>query len=378
MMFKNLKKILLLILISIFLVVFNVVIKNNIILYAESIMAAFMLIILFLSLLFWGYQKDKKYQLKSNLFIKVGQVLTLYFIIIYLMGLYFGFSKIVFSLKPVSILNNTLSPIIIFICLEIFRYIITRNNIDDKRYLIIFNIFIGLLELSVSVRHLSFNDFEGVFLSFADYIVPITLKQVMLAYLCYYGGLKGNILYRIIDVLYMYIIPIHPSFSDTMNCMANILLPLALLINISNVVEEDKKEKNILVKGNKLQYVIFLILFGLVGLLVSGYLPISLIAIASNSMSPTFEKGAVVVALKVDGKAINKGDIVSFIKDNKKIIHRVDSIIDDGEVVRYYTKGDANKSVDKDYIVYNDIEDKIIFSIPLIGYPSILINEVFK
>ena len=134
----------------------------------------------------------------------------------------------------------------------------------------------------------------------------------------------------------------------------------------------------IIVKNNKLQYAIFLVLFGLVGLLVSGYLPVSIIAIASNSMSPTFDKGAVVVTLKVDGKPVNKGDIISFYRDNKQIIHRVNSIIDDGEVVRYYTKGDANKSLDKDFITYEEINHKIIFSIPLIGYPSIIISEVLK
>ena len=142
---KNLKHILLISLISIFLVIFNFILKKNFIIYAESVMAAFILVILFLVICFFGYQKDKKNYLKNNIFIKVCQVLTLYFIIIYLLGLYFGFSKIVFSLKPMSILNNIFAPIITFCGLEILRYILTKNNIDNKKMIILFNILIGFL-----------------------------------------------------------------------------------------------------------------------------------------------------------------------------------------------------------------------------------------
>mgnify|MGYP003311465305 CR=1 FL=1 len=48
------------------------------------------------------------------------------------------------------------------------------------------------------------------------------------------------------------------------------------------------------------------------------------------------------------------------------------------EETRYYTKGDANTTVDYGYILSNNINSKIIFSIPLIGYPSIIFNEIFS
>ena len=376
---KNIKYVLLMSLISVFLIVFNFIIKKNLILYAESIMAAFMLVIVFLMVVLFGYQKDRKTYLKNNIFIKVGQVLTVYFIIIYLLGLYFGFSKIVFSLKPLSIINNVLVPVIIFIAFEVFRYILIRNNIDNKKMIILFSIFIGLLELSISTRVLNFNDFEGIYKSFADFILPITIKQVMLGYLCYHGGLKSLFLYRIVNILYTYVIPIHPNFSDSIICMSNILLPLIVLINVNEVVDDFNKEKEYIVRSsNKLQYAIFLVIFGVLGLFVSGVLPVGITAIASNSMNPVFSKGSVVITVKLDGKEVNKGDIVSFYKDNKYIIHRIDSIIEDGEEIRYYTKGDANNTVDDGFITYSEIKNKVVFSIPLIGYPSIIINELFS
>ena len=376
---KNLKHVLLISLISIFLVIFNFILKKNFIIYAESVMAAFILVILFLVICFFGYQKDKKNYLKNNIFIKVCQVLTLYFIIIYLLGLYFGFSKIVFSLKPMSILNNIFAPIITFCGLEILRYILTKNNIDNKKMIILFNILIGFLELSITTRTLDFNGFEAIYKSFADFIIPISVKQVMLCYLCIYGGLRPTILYRLINVIYMYIVPIHPNFSDSIICMSNILLPLLVLINVNEIVDDFNKEKEFIVrKSNKLQYAVFLVIFGVVGLFVSGFLPVGIMAIASDSMAPMFSRGSVVVTLKLDGREVKKGDVVSFYKDNKTIVHRIDTVLEDGEEIRYYTKGDANNVVDSGYITYNDINNKVIFSIPLIGYPSIIISELFK
>ena len=229
---KNFKNILLVFLISIFLLIFNIFVNKNGFVYAESIMAAFLMVIVFVSILLFGFQKDKKNHLKNNIFIKVAQVLTLYFIVIYLSGLYFGFSKIVFSLKPLSIINNTLAPFLIFICLELFRYVLIKCNVDNKKNIVLFICLIFILELSVSTRYLFFNSFESAFKLFADFIIPIAMKQVMLSYICYYGGLKSNILYRIVNVLYTYVIPIHPAFSDTMLCMINILLPLILLFKV--------------------------------------------------------------------------------------------------------------------------------------------------
>ena len=111
---KNLKNVFLISLISIFLLIFNISVKSTLFIYAESIMAAFMLVVIFLAVQMFGIQKDKNNRLKGLLFFQVAQILALYFIIIYLSGIYFGYSKIVFSLKPMSILNNTLAPIIIF------------------------------------------------------------------------------------------------------------------------------------------------------------------------------------------------------------------------------------------------------------------------
>lgn len=375
---SNIKYIILIALISIFLLVFNFIIKPNIILYAESIMAAFMLLIIFLSIQFFGFQKDKNNRVKNNLLIKICQILTIYFIVIYLLGLYFGYSKIVFSLKPVSILNNTFAPIIIFICLEVFRYIIINNSKDNNKKIILIGIIIGLLELSVTTRHLDFYNFEVAYKSFADYLIPITIKQIALCMLCYHGGLRAPLLYRVVMILYTYIVPIHPNFSPTLLCVSNIILPVLLMIKTNELTAEEFEERDLNTSSSRISTALSVVTIGLLALLISGITPIGITAIASNSMMPTFDKGSAVITLKIKESELKEGDIISFKKNNKQIIHRINSIEVVDEEKRYYTKGDANTTIDDTYITYKDIDNKIVLSIPLIGYPSIMISELFS
>ena len=69
---KTIKNIFLISLISIFLLVFNIVVKKYTFIYAESIMAAFMIVIVALSIQLFGFQKDKNNRIKNILFIKTN------------------------------------------------------------------------------------------------------------------------------------------------------------------------------------------------------------------------------------------------------------------------------------------------------------------
>ena len=214
--------------------------------------------------------------------------------------------------------------------------------------------------------------------SIADYIVPVAVKQIAFGLLCYHGGLKPVLLYRMIMVLYIYVVPIHPNFSEAIICMCNIILPIWIIAKTNEVIEEDKEKEQITKKNNILEnLIITAVLIGLM-VLVSGISPIGITAIASNSMHPTFSKGDGIITLKVKEEKLKEGDIISFNQKNKKIIHRIKKIEVIGSETRYYTKGDANSNVDDGYITYKDINNKIIVSIPLVGYPSIIFSELFS
>jgi signal peptidase len=161
--------------------------------------------------------------------------------------------------------------------------------------------------------------------------------------------------------------------------MCNIILPLLILIKTNEVVEEENREKEYITKNNNtLWYIGSTIVLVVLFLFISGVLPIGMTAIASDSMHPAFDKGAAVITLKVKQNDLKKGDIISFYRDDKVIIHRIDSIVEEDGEIRYITKGDANNVADDGYILYDQIKNKIVLSIPLIGYPALIVGEVFN
>ena len=63
---KTIKNIFLISLISIFLFAFNFFVKEHLFIYAESIMAAFVIVTLAISVKMFGFQKDRNNHLKKG------------------------------------------------------------------------------------------------------------------------------------------------------------------------------------------------------------------------------------------------------------------------------------------------------------------------
>ena len=64
--------------------------------------------------------------------------------------------------------------------------------------------------------------------------------------------------------------------------------------------------------------------------------------VASNSMIPEFKVGDIAVTYKKDFNNLEVGDVITYLNDNKIIIHRIIDIEKDYIV----TKGDNNSSAD--------------------------------
>lgn len=100
-----------------------------------------------------------------------------------------------------------------------------------------------------------------------------------------------------------------------------------------------------------------------------GFLDYGMKIVLSGSMEPTIKTGSII--LIHPEAAYTVGDIVTFGKDTKTNIpttHRlVASHIENG-ILYFNTKGDANEDPDPDQITQKDIEGKVLFSIPYLGY----------
>ena len=91
-------------------------------------------------------------------------------------------------------------------------------------------------------------------------------------------------------------------------------------------------------------------------------------------MEPKISKGDVVVVDK-EFTNLKIGDILAYKYNGKVVVHRVYKIINTNEEYFIYTKGDANNDYDKYKITKDMFIGVVKFKVPLIGYPTVLLNE---
>ena len=101
---------------------------------------------------------------------------------------------------------------------------------------------------------------------------------------------------------------------------------------------------------------------------IAGFTPLT---VQSDSMSPTFSKGDLIIIQTCDTSKLEVGDIVTFhtIIDNEYALntHRI-AAIDEVNVLRSFTtKGDNNDVADTHIISDGDIVGKYVFALPQMG-----------
>ena len=97
--------------------------------------------------------------------------------------------------------------------------------------------------------------------------------------------------------------------------------------------------------------------------------------VLSDSMSPEFERGDVIVAQSYNGETLSVGDVVVFVapsgaNQGKTVTHRIVEVLNYGENVKYRTKGDAAQFADSWELSAQDIKAVYIKVMPFITQAS--------
>ena len=97
--------------------------------------------------------------------------------------------------------------------------------------------------------------------------------------------------------------------------------------------------------------------------------------VISGSMEPAYSVGDLIYVKEVDVDSIKVGDPVTFVLNEELVVatHRVVEI--DYENKHFYTKGDANDTVDASPVHFNNVIGVPQFSLPLLGYVSDFIQN---
>lgn len=97
--------------------------------------------------------------------------------------------------------------------------------------------------------------------------------------------------------------------------------------------------------------------------------------ITSASMEPEIKSGDVIISKVTKQQDLQKGDVITFKKNQDVITHRIVDIQNNEEKKYYVTKGDNNKYEDLEKIEYSQIEGKYIFKISKLGKFIILLDN---
>lgn len=103
-----------------------------------------------------------------------------------------------------------------------------------------------------------------------------------------------------------------------------------------------------------------------------------LFSVLSESMSPTMDKGSLLIVKEANAQDIEVNDVITFRNSSQTLTtHRVKQILK-GDKVSFVTQGDANNVVDAQPIDENLLVGKVIFNTPYLGATLEFIRENIK
>jgi len=300
-----------------------------------------------------------------------------YLLLYYVLGTITGFLK---NIEPLDLrlFARVILPIgTMIICEEIIRYKLL--TIKTKLSLILTFIIAIVIDILIYSNSYDLSLLDN-FLTFAGYVTISSIcMNILYNFISKRYGYRPIIIYRLITILYYYIIPIHPDVYMFFRTIARMFYPVIVYKVLENNLNF-KEEMQVKQKRNKQTtgLIVLLIVSIPLVMLISCKFMYGAVVIGSSSMTGTIDKGDVIVYKEIEkNEKVNEGDVVIFNKNGSRVVHRVVQITKVNNVYRYYTQGDANPTMDVWYVVDNEIIGKVKFKIIKIGFPTIWLNEMF-
>ncbi len=305
-------------------------------------------------------------------------IVSVYLMVYYLTGLHFGFYQrsVVFSGKTFW---NLIFPLLVsIVASEIIRRVFLAQK--DKWMMLISFVSFVLLDILLQIEPDTVHTFYGFVNTVSMVLFPAVTSNVLFHYVSAKYGAVPNILYRGILYTYMYVIPVAPATPNAIVAFAKVVVPLTILVFLLVLYERKTyaSSRRRLGRIGAALYSVGVVVMAAFIMLISCRFHYGVIVVGSPSMTGAYNKGDGVFYEEYDGQLILKGDVILFRRDNRTIIHRVVDILNiDGEL-RYYTKGDANDSMDAGYVTKSQIVGIAKRRLAYIGCPTLWLREFFQ
>ena len=348
--------------------------------FLYNFLSEYKMIFLIVSLLaffnsYFIIEKDRHRYLKDVLF-EVMLCLVAFFIFYYLLGLIVGLAKNQGYYTFNGFKNFIIPTVLYCVFKEIFRYNMLCKADGNKLCTILVVLLFIIFDITNDYYYSSFDSFYEILKFIALVLLPKISANISFSYISKKMGYKPVVIFELVFELFPYLIPIIPNPNEYVASVIYLLVPVVFAFRIlkyfelkkDDLIPRDYHKKKF--KGSLLPIVIILSFV----YLYSGYFKYYAIAIASGSMEPNINVGDVVI-IDQKNREYDIGDIIAYKKDKIIIVHRIVRKIKVSNSFVYYTKGDANKSIDNYPIDEKIVLGKVNLKIPYIGYPTVWLNK---
>lgn len=328
-------------------------------------------------LFFYENQHYQDKRLQKQLLYCIGVIYLIYYILYFMIGIRIGFSHNPYNVTVSGMLENIILTIPIFLIQEYVRYYLFSTTKEEQKGILAltlaFVFTFANFNILTDVRY--FQSLSGVGYLFLFLLIPYFVKDLMLSFLCNFGGYLVSISYLLIPYLVLYTMPILPTLDPKLVTIFELLaLFLLFLITSSLVWKEKTKNYHIPSLKTGIVYFVVIIVFLFLGVKV---VPENTLVIASNSMYPSIHRGDIVLIQKKPFSSVQKDDIIKYRLDNQYIVHRVVEVKFNQKQEKYFvTKGDNNKEMDLYPVTEDQYEGVVVGKIPFLGYPRLILNDI--
>lgn len=294
-------------------------------------------------------------------------------------GLFHGFGHTPYGQTAYYIFLNTWFFGSSLVGMEFARSYLLNSFTGRRAEWIVIPVALMFALLSVPLTRLTGGSIFSVTF-FAGTCLPLIASSLVASYLALVTrGPLASISYLAVLLAFEWYSPILPDLSWILNAFVGTLgaviglLALQILCETKTESIAQMKGKGSALTGWVLTAVacvaIVFVSFGLLG-----FRPM---VVGSGSMSPALDAGDVAVVTEVSGNTIGEGDIIQFVRGGTTVIHRVVEVQDDGSRV-FITQGDANDSPDPNPVYPSQIQGRVKFRIPKVGWIAVAIKSLLS
>ena len=301
----------------------------------------------------------------------------IYIVTLYLLGLYFGYYKASSTFSINTIVTFIIPLTLIIVSSEVIR----KKLLDQKGKYISTLVFIitVLIDLIIYSNVYDISQLDDV-LTLLGFILFASMScNLLFNYITKRFSSKGIIIYRLVTVLYIYLIPYIPNIYIFLNSFIRMIYPYIIYLVLEyTYAKTNKKEQLDDTKKTIIDTTVGLTLLTIIICLISCQFRFGLLVIGTGSMTGTIDRGDIILYEKYDSKELPVNTIIVFEQNQNRIIHRIINIESVDGKIRYYTKGDANQEQDEGYITKDKIQGTVKFRIRYLGYLTLWVRDIFN